>query len=774
MLAKVEQQNQDGPRYFSFMLTAFAILILWRFLFPVAPPVDPNVANKNRGKAEQTATVASRTALDELLPFAAPAEDIDAVVPSIVSLGSIDHASGYRMQVNFASQGGVVRRLQLSSPRYLDIDDRSGHLGAIEATDTDGGVLVNAVPAGSPAATAGLEVGDVITAAGLKETRQMVDAADLQKALSRTKPRNELKLVVSRNGATQQLTAKLVRAPLDLIRPESENIALFSDELPADFVAHNSFELQISSIGPIKPADDVLKTVNEELRTGNWIVDQPNVDSVVFRKRVPELKVELVKRFTLDRVPEDEIDNPDFPGYDLQFEIEIKNLSPQPQTVAYRVQGPTGLPIEGWWFSNKIGQGFISAVGIRDVVVRVFDKSFTQFGCPQITKGDTEPVGQGSPIAFAGVDAQYFCAAMLPEKESRDDAWVETVDAALASTELPKNQPVKLNNSSFTITRKPLALAPLGLDGSSQRDSFEVFAGPKRPDLLDQYRALDDPNHSLSDFLYYGWFWWVAKPMLAILHFFAWLVGNYGIAIVMLTVLVRGCMMPISLKTAKNMAKMSEMKPEMDRITAKYKDDMQKRSAAQQALWKEHNYNPMAGCLPMFLQLPIFIGLYRSLMVDVELRQTPLFSESIRFCSNLAAPDMFFDWSSWWWQSFNNGNGVFALGPYLNILPLVTVGLFVLQQTMFMPPATDEQTAMTQKIMQYMMIFMGFMFFKVASGLCLYFIASSIWGITERKLIPRPQALPTTAATTTPIKPKPSAGEGAKAAERARRKKKNK
>ena len=78
------------------------------------------------------------------------------------------------------------------------------------------------------------------------------------------------------------------------------------------------------------------------------------------------------------------------------------------------------------------------------------------------------------------------------------------------------------------------------------------------------------------------------------------------------------------------------------------------------------------------------------------------------------------------------------LGPYFNVLPCLTIGLFIWQQKMFMPPPTDEQAAMQQKVMQYMMIFMGVMFFKVPSGLCLYFIASSLWGIAERKLLPRP------------------------------------
>ena len=86
------------------------------------------------------------------------------------------------------------------------------------------------------------------------------------------------------------------------------------------------------------------------------------------------------------------------------------------------------------------------------------------------------------------------------------------------------------------------------------------------------------------------------------------------------------------------------------------------------------------------------------------------------------------------------------LGPYFNILPCLTIGLFIWQQKMFMPPAADEQAAMQQKVMQYMMIFMGVMFFKVASGLCLYFIASSLWGIAERKLLPR-SVLNTTGST---------------------------
>ena len=96
-----------------------------------------------------------------------------------------------------------------------------------------------------------------------------------------------------------------------------------------------------------------------------------------------------------------------------------------------------------------------------------------------------------------------------------------------------------------------------------------------------------------------------------------------------------------------------------------------------------------------------------------------------------------FEWQSWM-PSFLGGETGF-LGPYFNLLPILAIVLMFVQQKMFMPPATDDQSAMAQKMMKYMMIFMGFIFFKVAAGLCIYFVTSSIWGIVERKMLPKPE-----------------------------------
>jgi YidC/Oxa1 family membrane protein insertase len=128
-------------------------------------------------------------------------------------------------------------------------------------------------------------------------------------------------------------------------------------------------------------------------------------------------------------------------------------------------------------------------------------------------------------------------------------------------------------------------------------------------------------------------------------------------------------------------------------------------------------------------------------MVSIELRDAPLITHSIRWCSNLAAPDMLYNWS-WFIPAWcaTGLNGVFSLGPYFNLLPILTIILFIGQQKLLMPPAVDEQAALQQKMMQYMMIFFGVMFFKVASGLCIYFIASSLWGLGERQFLPKAPA----------------------------------
>jgi YidC/Oxa1 family membrane protein insertase len=327
-------------------------------------------------------------------------------------------------------------------------------------------------------------------------------------------------------------------------------------------------------------------------------------------------------------------------------------------------------------------------------------------------------------------------------KAKEPQQWIPRVSCIVAGTKPDQAKGEgRYANTSCRLFSKSFTLKP----GEELKHQYTVFAGPKRPDLLASYQSAGNPAYSLHDFVYYGWFGPIAQLMLGILHFFHGIVGNYGLSIIGLTMLVRGFMFPLSRRQAKSMAKMQELRPEMERIKEKFKGDQTKQAQAMQQLYRKYNVNPLGGCLQAFIQLPVFVGLYRGLAVDVELRGSPLFSQKLHWCSNLAAPDMLLDWSS-----FMPDMVVGYLGPYLNILPLVTIVLYLWQQKLFTPPPANEQAEMQQKMMKYMMVFFGFLFYRVPSGLCLYFIASSLWGIAERKLIAPPTAA--TDATSAPAK----------------------
>ncbi|MEM9185706.1 MAG: membrane protein insertase YidC [Planctomycetota bacterium] len=772
-----EQGNDQ--RFLTFVLLAGAIFLFSQSMFPPQPAPAPQAAgDADEGDADEGGAAEADAAADQPAPDARAPEIAAApdVAPQLVAIGSAEVDGPYRMLLTLDNRGAAVTRAELSTHEFRDLDDRSGYLGELGLRDAkNGGAIVGVVGPGTPAAEAGLRVGDVIVSVnGAKKAEGFLGVAGFRAQLSKLEPGAEAALTVRRGDEELPIKVELTRRPLAVMRPESENVRLHSPGL-ADGVADvPSFVVRLTEAGGKRGDAPELAAANQQLAGGAWEVVESDVQTAVFRKRIADLGIEVEKRFMLAEVPESERENHAFAAYHFEFDVRVRNLLPTPQEVAYAIDGPNGLPIEGWWYATRIGRkengwGSWGAVGLRDVVARYDGTSFIQYRCSKIVDGGAKPMGQGASMAYLGVDAQYFSVALMPRKASFSEVWFDSAEARLAGDKLPEEGTLPTyNNTTFTANRKAVTLQPAGAEGAEHNDGFRVFAGPKRPDLLGEYTAAGDENYSLHNLLYYGYFSPVVKPMLGLLHFFESLpLVNYGLAIIMLTVVVRGCMVPLSRKQAMNMVKMQELKPEMDRIAEKYKEDMQKRSQAQQELFRKHNYNPMGGCALMFFQLPIFVGLYRALAVDIELRQAPLISESVRFCSNLAAPDQFLDWSAYtplWWDNGQSFGFFPGLGPYFNLLPIFTIVLFLLQQKMFMPEATTEQAVLQQKLMKYMMIIFGLMFFKVPSGLCLYFIASSLWGITERKLLPKPQ--PSGGAPAGRGFSKPSSGAASKSAKK--------
>jgi YidC/Oxa1 family membrane protein insertase len=158
---------------------------------------------------------------------------------------------------------------------------------------------------------------------------------------------------------------------------------------------------------------------------------------------------------------------------------------------------------------------------------------------------------------------------------------------------------------------------------------------------------------------------------------------------------------------------------------------------ATQEFYRKHGVNPLGSCWPVFLQMPIFLGLYFALQESIHFRLAEFL-----WIKNLAAPDMLVWWSDHipYISTPDNMGGMLYLGPFLNVLPMIAVVFMMIQQMQTMPPPTDDQQAMQQKMLKFMSIFFGIMFYKVAAGLCIYFISSSLWGLCERKLLPKKKA----------------------------------
>jgi YidC/Oxa1 family membrane protein insertase len=686
--------------------------------------------------AEEKKPVEKNAEEEKKAPEAAAAEE-PAIPEEWISLGSADRDDPYRMLATFTNRGAALARVELSSTRYRDIDDRSGYLGRLvmDKNLPGPGQPVQVVGAGTPAAKAGIKVGDIILEIDGKPINSfssldnenstaeklMLGQSEEEKknVLEHTKPGQTVKIKVLRNGKQLTLSALLTRRPLAIVAPEND------DPLSFLMTMQQIDDKKIPDDEKDKPVELGRELKGVKLRSTTWEKVEADQTHVVFSKKLPTYNLEIIKTYSLVKVPADKMSDPDFKAYNLEFSIKIVNHGETNRKLAYRLDGANGLPTEGWWYANKVSRNWGGA-GLRDVVVSFDQIEPKMVGCPTIADAKTFVPWQDLPLTFIGVDAQYFSVVMIPLMENPKDIWFAASQPLRVGTVDEKHK--NLTNTSFRVISLLKELKP----GEELVHKFEIFTGPKRPPLLAQY--------GLSELIYYGWaiFAGPALFMSWILHWFYFVVRNYGLAIILLTVLVRGCMFPLSIKQARSQQKMQELQPEIKRITEKYKTDMQARSKAQQELFRKHNYNPLGGCLVLFIQLPIFIGLYKSLMYDVELRDEPLISSAVRWCSNLAAPDMLFNWTSIMPEYITTtGSGIFFLGPFFNILPILTLVLFIWQQKVMMPPAADEQAAMQQKVMKFMMIFIGIMFFKVASGLCIYIIATTIWGVSERKLLPK-------------------------------------
>ena len=335
------------------------------------------------------------------------------------------------------------------------------------------------------------------------------------------------------------------------------------------------------------------------------------------------------------------------------------------------------------------------------------------------------------------------------------------------------------------VSTEDITLAP----GAEVTHKYLLYHGPVKVALLGQLRGdrvVDDAlvlryidNLKLNTMTDYqspgpagtfsytiGWTYVLVKctnVMHWVLGKLTLIIPNYGLAIILLTLMVRAMMVPLSRKQAMMGLKMQALAPQLKALKAKHGDDKQAIAADQMRIFRENGVNPFGSCWVVLLQMPIFMGLYFSLQESIQFRLAPFWPTWI---TNLAAPDMLVEWGKHipLLSRDSDYGGLIYLGPYFNLLPIFAVAFMVMQQKMMTPPPADKEQEIQQKMMRFMMIFFGLFFYKMAAGLCLYIITSTVWGFAERKFLPKVKKLPegtappTSEATAIALGAKPTNG----------------
>ena len=295
---------------------------------------------------------------------------------------------------------------------------------------------------------------------------------------------------------------------------------------------------------------------------------------------------------------------------------------------------------------------------------------------------------------WAGLKSRYFAAIIRPE----------TVPAVV------DGEPVGEKGQRVVISAPSFPLDP----GQIRTDRYELFMGPMELSMLLEL------GHDYSRLVNFGMFRPVSVAMLWIMRTSYRVLPNYGVAIILLTILARVLLYPLNHKSFQSMKKMQALKPAMQEIEQKYKDKPQEKAKKMMALQREHGIGMFGGCLPMLAQFPIWIALFRTLLNAIELRGAPF----LFWINDLSAPETI----------ARLPFSLPLLGDQVHLLPLLMAGIMFAQQKM-MPTAAGPQ-ADSQKMMLIMMpIMMGVLFYHMPSGLCLYTLVSTLLGIVQQRLV---------------------------------------
>jgi YidC/Oxa1 family membrane protein insertase len=283
-------------------------------------------------------------------------------------------------------------------------------------------------------------------------------------------------------------------------------------------------------------------------------------------------------------------------------------------------------------------------------------------------------------LFWTGFETKYFLAALIPDQQDRARARLWKPEKGIVAAEL------------FF----PPVPVPAGVATSQ---TFRIYTGPKAIDQLETVGV------GLEEAVSFGIFALLARPLVWILEFFQTFAQNYGVSIILLTILIRIAFFPLATKQFRSMKEMQRLQPLLKELREKYKDDKERLNQETMQLFRTHKVNPLGGCLPIVVQIPVFIALYQALLNSIALRHAAF----VFWIRDLSAPDPTY------------------------ITPILMTGSMFLQQKMS-PPAADPAQ---QKIMMMMPLIFGVMFLNFPSGLVIYWLANNLLAIAQQYWINR-------------------------------------
>jgi len=449
------------------------------------------------------------------------------------------------------------------------------------------------------------------------------------------------------------------------------------------------------------------KPLEDELWTMQVLGDEQNPTGIEFQL-APGTGVVFTKRFTF------------LPGqHELKFELELENRAREgaEAPVSFVLTPIACMPAESTdpYYAEPLA---VVCAPMLEGGAEVLTKPYDETG----SKLQEAFTLQGRPL-FAGMQNKYFATLL----RGADDAARATLTGA--SWRLVRDEAFARAHPADAATAWKQVVTELQLElklpakGQKKSWSYVLYAGPKDDKAL----AKAYPEHALLTKHDLGFFDGIASVLLWVLGFLHRLAGNWGVAIILLTILVRGILFPVNRRSQTAMSryqtKMKRIQPKINELKKRYADDKAKLNQEQAKLLQtEGAFPPLGGCLPMFLQIPVFFGLFAALRVSFDLRQADFL-----WIPDLSLPDN---------TLFLGGPVVPILGSlaYLNVLPPLMIAMWIWQQR-GMPVPADEQAAKMQKMMMWMPIVMGVFLYNYAAGLSLYMITQSGLGVFEQKFI---------------------------------------